>query len=152
MGRFFVWLSHREPESTHLTGFSAQFADENISARISAHGLNPVASRDRQAAYRTMIEQLANAMLGSPENPMSITENVERRSDISAYQGDWPLRVMPAQVSTARESRRGVEMTVYASVHGSPPDAHNIQIPMTPGEARQLAEDLLRAVAAAEKK
>jgi hypothetical protein len=142
MGQFFVWLSHREPDSTKLTGFAGQFADGDISARISAFGLKPVATSNRQVAYRAMVEQLANAMLGTADNPISVTESAPASSDITAYQGGWPLRVLPARASSARVSGGGVEMTVYASVHGNPPDAFQIQVPMTPDDARQLAEDL----------
>lgn len=55
------------------------------------------------------------------------------------YQGDVPFRIIPARGSTARAARGGVEMTVYASVHDKPPDAFQIQVPMTPDEARELA-------------
>jgi hypothetical protein len=153
MGHFFVWSSHREPDSTLLTGFSAQFADSGISARISAFGLRPVpATGDRRIAYRTMIEQLVNAMLGTADDPISITEDTDRRTDITAYQGNWPMRVFPAQVSSARVSGRGVEMTVYASAHGSDPNAFQIQVPMEPDHARQLAEALLRAASEADQR
>jgi len=58
------------------------------------------------------------------------------------YQGESPFRVMPAQASTVRASARGVEMTVYAFVEGKPPSAFQIQIPMMPDDARQLAKEL----------
>lgn len=68
------------------------------------------------------------------------------------YRGESPFRVMPAQGSTARVSGLGVEMTVYASVHGKHPAAFQIQVPMTPEEAQQLAADLMASAKEAAKK
>jgi len=66
-----------------------------------------------------------------------------------SYQGDSPFRVMPARAGTARVSGLGVEMTVYAAVDGKGPTDVQIQIPMTPDEARQLAGQLQAAVISA---
>jgi hypothetical protein len=70
--------------------------------------------------------------------------------EITAYQGEWPLRVIPAKPSTACESNGGVLLTVYASVHGKPSDAFEIQIPMSADYARQLAQDLQASAIAAD--
>ena len=137
MARFFIWFSHRDPDSSQLTGFSGLFAGSNISARISAQGMKPVASSNRQIAYRALVEELAHAMLNAVSEPNGISE---ARPDIAEYQTKWPFRAIPAQPSTARVSGGGVEMTVYASVHGKSPDGFQTQVPMTPDEARQLAD------------
>ena len=55
------------------------------------------------------------------------------------YEGESPFRVMPARGSTARVSGYGVEMTVYPVVEGKPSAALQIQVPMSPNEARQLS-------------
>jgi len=68
------------------------------------------------------------------------------------YQGESPFRVPTAQAPTARVSGRGVEMTVYVSVPGKPPDAVQIQFPMTPDEAARLSADLAAPVIVAEKR
>jgi hypothetical protein len=70
--------------------------------------------------------------------------------EVTSHQGESPFRVMPAQQSTARVSAGGVEMTIFASVHGKPPSAFQIQVPMAPDEARKLANDLVRAATEAD--
>ena len=70
--------------------------------------------------------------------------------ELTSHQSESPFRVMPAQQSTARVSGRGVEMTVFASVHGKPPGAFQIQVPMMPDEARKLANDLIDAATEAD--
>jgi len=61
------------------------------------------------------------------------------------YQGDSPYSVTPAQPSIARVSGRGVRMTVYASVERRGPAEFQIEVPMKPDEARQLAAQLTAA-------
>lgn len=58
------------------------------------------------------------------------------------YQGEPPFRVTIARGPTAHRSGNGVRMTVYAGVAGKGPDDVQIQIPMSPAEARQLAIEL----------
>ncbi len=68
------------------------------------------------------------------------------------YQGDSPFRVTPARPSIARVSALGVVMTVYAGVPGKGPTYVQIQIPMSPDEARQLAAELTKSEIAARNK
>ena len=68
------------------------------------------------------------------------------------YQGVSPFRVMPARPSIARVSGRVVEMTVYASVDGKDQTDVQIQVPMTPDEARQLAAALSASAASADQR
>lgn len=67
------------------------------------------------------------------------------------YQGEAPFRVMSARPPTARVSGRGVEMTVYASVDRQPPDAFQIQVPMSIADARQFAAELTASADKAER-
>ncbi len=66
------------------------------------------------------------------------------------YQGEPPFRVIPTQISTVRAGYRSVEMTVYASVDGKPPDAFQIQVPMSISDARELAAQLIASANRAE--
>ena len=145
MGRFVYWLSHREPESPRMTGFRGLFTENGMSAHVSAFGLMPAPVGDLGSAYRAMILQVANALKAVAEGPGGDIGPGYPPADINAYLGGWPLTVLPAQQSTARVSDRGVRMTVFASVHGMPPDAFEIQFPMMPDEARSLANDLTRS-------
>jgi hypothetical protein len=148
MGRFVVWVSHRGPDSAHLTGFRGLFTDNGISADVSAMGMSPVPAGNRQVAYRAMIEELANALLGTEEDPLNIGESDQGSGII--FQGASPFVVPQARPATARVSGDGVEMTVYASVHGRPPTDYQILLRMKPDEARQLAGDLTAGAASAD--
>jgi hypothetical protein len=134
MGKFAVWLSYRE---------------NGMSAHISAFGMTPPPVGDRGSAYRPLILELANALKAAAEGPGGGVGEGAPTHDLTAYRGEWPLRVVPAKASTAKVSGGGVQMTVYASGHGSPPDAFEIQVPMTPDDAQQLASDLQKAATAA---
>ncbi len=151
MGRFLVWLSHREPESPQLTGFWGLFVSNGISAQISATGMTPVPTSDRPTAYRALIAQLAHALVETEDDPIIVSEGHDTQPGITDYQGKWPLRVIPAKASTARVSANGVEMTVYASAHGKPPASFQIQVPMTPDKAQRLASDLSLAATEAKR-
>jgi hypothetical protein len=149
MGRFVVWATHREPELPQLTGFRGLFTDNGMSAHISAFGMTPPPVGDRGSAYRALILELANALKAAAEGPGGSVGEGEPARDLTAYLGEWPLRVTPAKPSTASVSGGGVQMTVYVSAHGMPPDAFEIQVPMTPDEAQKLASDLQQAATAA---
>jgi hypothetical protein len=62
------------------------------------------------------------------------------------YQGESPFLVPAALGPRARVSGLGVRMTVYASVDGRGPTEFQIEVPLTPEEAQQLAGDLTAAV------
>jgi hypothetical protein len=66
------------------------------------------------------------------------------------FEGESPFRLIPAQASTARVSGQGVEMTVYVSVEGKHSSDFQIQVPMTPDDARLLSALLTASAIAAD--
>jgi hypothetical protein len=58
------------------------------------------------------------------------------------FEGEPPFLVLPTQQPTARRSGDGVRLTVFASVAGKHPDAFEIQFPLTPDQATELARQL----------
>jgi hypothetical protein len=66
------------------------------------------------------------------------------------YQGESPFRLTTSQPASARAVRSSVELIVYGSVHLQPPDAFEIQIPISLDDAQHLSAELRKAILAAE--
>jgi hypothetical protein len=63
------------------------------------------------------------------------------------YQGDLPFHLPTAQAASVRGGSGTVEMTVFASVEGKGPADVPVRLGgMSVAEARQLVDDLVRAI------
>ena len=75
----FIKATHDEPESGDLTGLGFTIKFGLATAVVSIQERPPVPFEDRMAAYQAVIEELAQALLQTTQNPQCITENPETR-------------------------------------------------------------------------
>jgi hypothetical protein len=75
----FIKATHHEPGSGDLTGLGFTIKFGLATAVVSIQERPPVPFEDRIAAYQAVIEDLAQALLQTVQNPQCITENPETR-------------------------------------------------------------------------
>jgi hypothetical protein len=125
------------PREFELSDIDVTMTDDKLEAIVSCLTIEDESVLlTMKRAVLANLRQRADRALGRPEGLI--------------LEGDTPFEVTPARGSTARVSGRGVKMTVYVSVAGKGPTDVQIQVPMTPGEARQLAADLTVSAATAD--
>jgi hypothetical protein len=76
--RIFIKATHHEPGSDELTGLSFTIEYGRATALVSIQEMQPVPFQDRLAAYQAVIEDLAQALRRTVQNPQAITENPQR--------------------------------------------------------------------------
>jgi hypothetical protein len=74
-----IKVTHHEPDSGDLTGLGFTIKFGLATAVVSIQERPPVPFEDRIAAYQAVIEELAQALLQTAQNPQCITENAETR-------------------------------------------------------------------------
>jgi hypothetical protein len=77
MAQVFIKAVHHEPGKPDLTGLNFTIKYGHATALVSVQEMQPLAFQDRLAAYRSVLEQLAAALLQTAQNPQSIHETPE---------------------------------------------------------------------------